>query len=187
MNKLLAGWFVAGTFLALAAGAFAAESGAAATTAVATHPAAELAALEFLVGSFSCTGTWHNESGERVAKSSRITTAWKLDRYFLGFEYEQPRTREQPNQIKASGYFGWDLAKKKYVHSAINNQGLTVTLYAEPGDALVFKADGEPTTNGAAPHGAIFTFKKAARGFTISTDLERAGKLQRVSEETCTN
>ena len=91
-----------------------------------------------------------------------------------------------PTQIKASGYFGWDPAKRKYVHSAINNQGLSVTLYAEPGDALVFKPEGEPAASGAGQRSAIFTFKKAEHGFTISTDLERAGKLQRVSEETCT-
>ncbi len=163
--------------------AAAAPSNTAATPA--DHPAAELAALQFLAGHFSCTGSWRNPAGASVAKQSKLSSRWKLDHYFLVFDYEQPASKEQPHAISASGYWGWDANRKKYVHSAINNHGLAVTLYADPGgDALVFKGEGG-AGSGSAQGPLSFTFKKAPKGFTMITVAERDGKQETVSEETC--
>jgi hypothetical protein len=152
----------------------------------ASGPAAELTALDFLSGAFTCKGTWHNEAGVAVAKQSKFHSAWKLDNHFLEFSYEQKKSKEQPNHIAAIGYFGWDGAKNKYVHNAINNRGLTVTLYAEPGgDALVFKGEGSAASSASATGPISFTFKKAEKGFTITTSMEHDGKTAVVSEETC--
>ena len=90
----------------------------AAKMAAASGPAAELAALDFLSGAFSCTGTWHSDTGAVVAKQSKFHAGWKLDKHFLEFSYEQPKSKEQPNHIAAIGYFGWEGGTKKYVHNA---------------------------------------------------------------------
>jgi hypothetical protein len=166
--------------------AAAAPAAAPAPAKAAAGPAAELTALDFLNGAFTCKGTWHNDAGAAVAKQSQFRSAWKLDNHFLEFTYEQKKSKEQPNHIAAIGYFGWDGAKNKYVHNAINNRGLTVTLYAEPGgDSLVFKGEGSAASSASAKGPVAFTFKKAEKGFTITTSMEHDGKTAVVSEETC--
>ena len=151
-------------------------------------PPTELTALDFLAGRFRCKGSWFPTAGAPgQPKTSKISSKWALEKFFLTFDYSQPKTKEQPGPIVANGYWGWDADVKKYVHGAINSVGMSFMLAGDKdGDSLVFKGEGKGRTGARGP--VVFTFKKADKGFTLLVeDTGADGKLARSSEETCTH
>lgn len=153
----------------------------------ARNPPAELRSLQFLVGDFTCKGTWYPTAGAPgLHRTAKLRSSWALDDLFVTFDYTRPKSTEQPGPIAVRGFWGWDADFRQYVHGIINSLGMSLLLHGDKeGDALVFRGDGRTRGGGRGP--LVFTFKKTDNGFTITVeDAGADNKLTKASEEACT-
>jgi hypothetical protein len=162
----------AALFTVLTSAAFAAES--------------PLRGLDFMAGSWKCTG----EVFETPMAPGRMTSGtaeiqWGLDGNWLAFTYAEKKTKVAPMPVTYSGFIGYDPEIKSFVIGGVDSFGgySTASSKGLDGDSLVFTGPwhmGTMTTNGRD----TFT-RKGDRQLIHTGEVEMDGKWVKYTEEKC--
>ncbi len=150
-------------------------------------PDPKLRELDFLVGSFRCTGTaFASPMAPQHATSAEVTSKWENGGYWLAATYAEKKTADNAMPFRFTGYFGYDAEMKKLVVGGVDNMGGYSTGASDgiSGDAIVFS--GPWHMNGMTANSRD-TFRNLGGGKISHTgEIEMDGKWMKMGEETCT-
>jgi hypothetical protein len=148
---------------------------------------AELAQLDFFVGTWQCSGkTFANPMGPAHATTASVHAARTVGGRWLHLTYDENKTAANPTPYHAGVYMGYDGAQKKFVQYCLDVAGghCTQSSAGWNGDSLVF----EGTSRGdGGESGARDTFtKKGSNEVTHTGEMQGADqKWMKLDEETC--
>jgi hypothetical protein len=114
----------------------------------APKPAAELAGVAWMAGTWNCKGTVPAGAmgPNSPAESYKGTAVIKktLDGFWYSLEYRQQRSKTHPLAIRYQALMGYDSAQKKLIMLGADNMGGNVrsTSTGMDGDKLVFTGEG---------------------------------------------
>ncbi|HZP65883.1 MAG TPA: DUF1579 family protein [Rudaea sp.] len=148
---------------------------------------AELAALDYFGGDWSCSGkAFASPMGPEHATTASVHAAWSVGNMWLHVDYDEKKSAANPQPYHVGVYMGYDAGKKEFVEGCVDGLGGYCT-EASPGwngDTLVFegKANG-----GGQEYVARDTFvKKSATEFTHAGSMQDANKQWTdTDQETC--
>jgi hypothetical protein len=154
--------------------------------AAAPQPAAELDQLKFFDGNWRCEGKVPaGPMGPEHAYKSTFKVKKDLDGFWYVAEYEQRKTKENPNPIKARVFFAYDISGRKFVLAGFDNEGgmLTETSTGWEGDKMIAAGDG---TAMGQKVGFRETFtKKGDREMTWLGEMKMGKDWMVVGSDTC--
>ena len=142
--------------------------------------------LDFLAGSWRCSGTaFASPDSPQHATMGEVTGKWGLDGHWLPFEYAEKKTAANGNPMRVSGYFGYDAERKVLVLGSVDNTGGYTTADSNGwnGDSIAFTGPwhtGGGTVNGRDP------FRKSGSALMHVFEIEQNGAMVKVAEEKCT-
>jgi hypothetical protein len=150
-------------------------------------PDPKLRELDFLAGSWACTGTaFATPDMPQRATSAELTSQWDESGYWLSATYAEKRTVENAKPFRFTGFFGYDAEVKKLIVGGVDNNGGYSTGASDgmSGDAIVFS--GPWHMNGMTLNSRD-TFRNLGKGKISHTgEIEMNGKWMKIGEETCT-
>jgi len=160
-------------------------------TALAHHdesaPDSMLRQLDFMVGTWRCSGTaFAMADMPQHATSAEVTSKWDESGYWLAATYAEKKTAENAHPFRFTGFFGYDPEIKKLVVGGVDSMGGYSTGASDgmSDDALVFSG---PWHMHGMTANTRDTFRKLGNGRMSHTgEIEQNGKWSKVGEETCT-
>ncbi|MEO6326762.1 MAG: DUF1579 family protein [Thermoanaerobaculia bacterium] len=161
---------------------------AAPARAAAPAPAAELAQLKYMAGSWSCSGkAEETPMGPAHATAGKASIRLDVGGFWYAVRYEETKTKENPTPVRVGGFWGYDAFQKKFVAGSVDSTGGFAN-QASPGweeDRLVFVGDMMGMGPNKVPARDTFT-KKGANELTHVFELSMVeGHWTKVVEETC--
>jgi len=84
-------------------------------------PAAELAQLDGMVGTWKCSGTV-NVMGKEMKTESTMKYAWDMDKFWMVGNGLEKKQKGMP-QYKSHDMIGFDAGKKEFVRMGVDNMG----------------------------------------------------------------
>jgi len=108
-------------------------------------PMSELDQLKYLEGNWRCDGKVPaGPMGPEHGYKATFKVKKDLDGFWYVAEYEQKKSKDNPQPIRAHVTFGYDGGAKKYVLNAFDNVGgmMTETSAGWEGDRLIATGDG---------------------------------------------
>jgi hypothetical protein len=168
--------------------AFAQSKTAPTAAPMAMTPPAELKALDYFAGSWTCISKV--EAGP-MGPAHQVTThaeaKWELGNYWLHFHGDEEKSKENPVAKQADVYLGYDAASKKYPALGVFFGGGWMANGSSTGwegDKIVWTGDvmmmGKKSTS---KH--TFTKKSDTEYSTLVEHAGADGKMMKAAEETC--
>jgi len=148
---------------------------------------AELAKLDFFVGTWSCTGkAFASPMGPEHETAATVHATRSVGNAWIHVDYDETKTKANTNPIHVGVYMGYDAGAKKFVQGCVDSFGGYCTQAGSgwDGDKLVF----EGTAKGSGEDmGVRDTFvKKGAKELTHSGEMQGKDKQwMKTDEETC--
>jgi len=178
---------LAGTIALLASASLPLSAKEAAMAAAATPMPAEMAQLDFFVGTWNCTGkAFASPMGPEHATAATVHAVKAVGDRWVHITYDEKKTAANASPYHVGVYMGYDAGKKRFVEGCVDNFGgyCNQSSSGWNGDSLVFEGDA----NGSGQtFGARDTFtKKGAGQLTHSGEMQGADKQwTKTDEETC--
>lgn len=151
-------------------------------------PAAEMAQLSYMVGTWNCSGkTFASPFGPEHATEGVARAQMALGGFRLVIHYDEAKTAVSPTPYHVLQVMGWDAAQKVFDSSCYDSMGGSCA-QTSPGwkdNALTFEGT---SLMGGQKTGARDTFTKVS-----ATEMKHRGEMQgpggawtALDEETCT-
>ena len=179
----MAGYSVAARRVPCAIARFASSSAA---TSAPPMPA-EMAQLDFFVGTWNCTGkAFASPMGPEHASAATVHAARAIGGRWIHVSYDENKTAANPMPFHAGVYMGYDAGKKSFVSGCVDNMGgyCTQSSPGWNGDAMVF--EGTANADGKQfPARDTFT-KKGTTELVHFAEMQGEDKAwMKRDEETC--
>jgi uncharacterized protein DUF1579 len=149
-------------------------------------PDPKLRQLDYLAGSFACTGTaFATPMGPEHPTQATVSAGWQLNDYWLAFTYAESMTDKNPMPFTVSGYMGYDMEQKKLVVGTVDAMGGYSTSVSDGWKDNVLTYEGPWHMGPATVKGKDTFTKKSADEFVHAAWIEQGGKWIKLDEETC--
>jgi hypothetical protein len=153
-----------------------------------TPPApAELAALDFFVGTWNCTGkAFASPMGPEHETAASVHATKSVGDRWIQINYDENKTATNPTPYHVGVYMGYDAGAKKFVQGCVDNMGgyCTQSSGGWNGDVITF----EGTANGSGQAmGVRDTFiRKGTKELVHAGEIQGADKQwAQTDKETC--
>lgn len=154
--------------------------------AVAQQPPAELRKLDFMAGSWKCSGDVFETPMAPAHKSSgTVEVKWSHDGHWLAFTYAEKKSAAAPMPVTFSGYIGFDPEQKQYVLGGVDSLGgyNTEASMGMENDAFVFTG---PWHMGTMTANSRDTFtRKSDRELVHIGEVEMNGQWVKFTQDDC--
>ena len=148
---------------------------------------AELATLDFFVGTWNCTGkAFASPMGPEHETAATVHATKSVGDRWIHINYDENKTKINATPYHVGVYMGYDAGAKKFVQGCVDNMGGYCTQNSPGwnGDAMVF--EGTANADGKQfPARDTFT-KKGASELVHSAEMQGEDKAwMKMDEETC--
>lgn len=150
-----------------------------------TGAATQLDQLDFMVGDWTCTGTFFGGTTPAHATTARAHGERAVGDQWVVVRYDEDKTAANPNPFHVHQYFRYDPAGKHFVTVGVDSAGDSGFTGISPGwsgDAMTFEE-----SMGGKPSGFRDTFTKGTNGMSHSGTArdKKSKKWVKTDEETC--
>ncbi len=150
-------------------------------------PPAELRQLGTFLGTWQCTGRNFAQGSRPEHPTAAVGQATKVvDGHWIQFGYEERKTSANPTPYRIAGYMGYDVSKKKFVQTTVDNYGTYGPSFSDgwKGDTITF--EGTSTADGKSTPVRDHFVRKGQHAFVhFSEGQGPDGKWFQPDEETC--
>lgn len=158
----------------------------AATAAFAQKPSPELRKVDYLAGTWSCTGkALASDFGPEHATKATVVAKWILGDYWLNINYNEEKTKANPMPYHVSVFLGWDEELKKFVLGGVDDMGAYETEQSAGWDGDKFVLEGPVHMGGMTMKTRDVFTKVSAKELMHYSELEMKGAWKKMDEETC--
>jgi hypothetical protein len=151
-------------------------------------PPAELAQLDFFVGTWNCSGkAFASPMGPEHATEATVHALKAVGGRWVHVTYEEKKTAVNPMPYRVGAYYGYDSGKKTFVESCVDAFGgyCTASGAGWKGDTMIFEGSGNGGDGKSFMARDTFT-KKGTNGLTHMGEMQGDDKKWiKTDEETC--
>ena len=158
----------------------------AATTLAQPQPSSRLGDLKAFAGNWRCTGTaFQTNWGPEHPTTAKIKVTWVLGRHWLNVQYEEVKTKQNPNPASGHVHWGYDEGTKKLTGYGVNNFGGHVFVESDGWQGNTIVWSGTMSAGGASFQTRDTFVLNNPREVRHTTEAEMGGHWMKFDEETC--